>query len=75
MLPVEEEAMANGQRGESKTTMKSERVDVIHAVSSMAPIHQKPIDIFHATSMLKLEGFDLAGTWLGKCRNLRHNLR
>lgn len=58
--------MANGQRGESKATMKSERVGVIHAVSSMAPIHQKPIDIFHATSMLKLEGFDMAGTWLGK---------
>lgn len=54
MLPVEEEAMANGQREESKATTKAERVDVIHAVSPVAPIHQKPIHIFfHATSSVR----------------------
>ena len=53
--------------------MKSERVNVIHAVSSMAPINQKTIDIFHATWMLK------DSTWLARAgqwqERLRHNLR
>lgn len=34
-----------GQREESKATNKVERVDGIHAVSLVAPVHQKPIDI------------------------------
>lgn len=34
MLPVEEEAMANGQREESKATITVERVDIINAVIS-----------------------------------------
>lgn len=60
MLPVEEEAMANGQREESKATTKAERVDVIHAVSSVAPIHQKPYRYLLSCDFFDVEGFDLA---------------
>lgn len=46
MLAVEEEAMANGQRGARN---KVERAKYF-AVSSAVPIHQKPIDILSCDS-------------------------
>lgn len=61
MLPVDEEAMTNRQREESKSRTNVERVDLFQAESRVAPIHPKTVKVSRAAS------FDVEGsTTLGK---------